>query len=73
MKMNGNIVYNFSNPTNPLLRQIRNLIVGRSKEEALSILKNDPNVADAKITISPFFMDKVSSRPDAIDFVIRNK
>lgn len=73
MKMNGNIVYNFSNPTNPLLRQIRNLIVGRSKEEALSILKNDPNVADAKITISPFFMDRVSSRPDAIDFVIRNK
>lgn len=73
MKMNGNIVYNFSNPTNPLLRQIRNLIVGRPKEEALSILKNDPNVADAKITISPFFMNNVSSRPDAIDFVIRTK
>ncbi|MFO0764017.1 MAG: hypothetical protein U0518_04155 [Candidatus Gracilibacteria bacterium] len=73
MKMNGNIVYNFSNPTNPLLRQIRNLIVGRSREEALSILKNDPNVADAKISISPFFMNKVSSRPDAIDFVIRTK
>lgn len=73
LKVQGDIMYNFSHPNNLLLRQMRNLIVGKKIDEAKTILVNDPNIADVTISVSPFFLDRISSRIDAIDFYIHSQ
>lgn len=73
LRVQGDIMYNFSHPNNLLLRQMRNLIVGKQIDDAKTILVNDPNIADVSISVSPFFLDRISSRIDAIDFYIHSQ
>lgn len=73
LRVQGDIMYNFSHPNNLLLRQMRNLIVGKKIDDAKTILVNDPNIADVSISVSPFFLDRISSRIDAIDFYIHSQ
>lgn len=69
-ELDASISYNFEDPTNNLTKKLKNLIVGTTEKEATSILLNDGNVAGVKLRFSPFWLTRVSSNPDAIEFVI---
>lgn len=69
-ELDSSISYNFEDPTNNLTKKLKNLIVGTTEKEATSILLNDGNVAGVKIRFSPFWLTRVSSNPDSIEFVI---
>ena len=69
-ELDASISYNFEDPTNNLTRKLKNLIVGTTEREATSILLNDGNVAGVKLRFSPFWLTRVSSNPDSIEFII---
>ncbi|MDQ1343914.1 MAG: hypothetical protein QG650_634 [Patescibacteria group bacterium] len=69
-ELDASISYNFEDPTNNLTKKLKNLIVGTTEKEATSILLNDGNVAGVKLRFSPFWLTRVSSNPDAIEFII---
>ncbi len=69
-ELDAAISYNFEDPSNNLTKKLKNLIVNASEKEATSILLNDSNIASVKFRFSPFWLTRVSSNPDAIEFVI---
>ena len=69
-ELDASISYNFEDPTNNLTKRLKNLIVGTTEKEATSILLNDGNVAGVKLRFSPFWLTRVSSNPDSIEFII---
>ena len=69
-ELDGTISYNFEDVSNNLTKKLKNLIANTTEEEAISILHNDPNIANVKISFSPFWLTRVSSNPDNIDFII---
>lgn len=69
-ELSATISYNFEDPTNNLTKKLKNLIAGLSIEEARSILLNNNNIANVKITLSPFWLTHVSSSADNIEFII---
>ena len=69
-ELDASISYNFEDPTNNLTKKLKNLIVGTTEKEATSILLNDGNVAGVKLRFSPFWLTRVSSNPDSIEFII---
>lgn len=69
-ELDASISYNFEDPTNNLTKKLKNLIVGTTEKEGTSILLNDGNVAGVKFRFSPFWLTRVSSNPDSIEFII---
>ncbi len=69
-ELSWTISYNFEDSGNTLTKKLKNLIAGLSVEEARSILLNNNNIANVKISLSPFWLTHVSSSPDNIEFVI---
>jgi hypothetical protein len=69
-ELDATISYNFEDPTNQLTRRLKNLIVNTTEKEATSILLNDSNIASVKLRFSPFWLTRVSTNPDSIEFII---
>ena len=69
-ELDATISYNFEDPTNNLTKKMKNLIVNSTEKEATSVLLNDANVAGVKFRFSPFWLTRVSSNPDSIEFII---
>ncbi|MCK9272426.1 hypothetical protein M0P65_02665 [Candidatus Gracilibacteria bacterium] len=69
-ELDSTISYNFEDSTSNLTKKLKNLIAGSTQKEATSILLNDTNIANVKIEFSPFWLTRVSSNPDSIDFII---
>lgn len=70
-ELDATISYNFEDSSNNLTKKLKNLIAGSSPKEATSLLLNDNNIASVKITFSPFWLTRVSSNPDNIEFIIQ--
>ncbi|MDD2516200.1 MAG: hypothetical protein PHF26_03210, partial [Candidatus Gracilibacteria bacterium] len=70
-EMDSTISYDFENSSNNLTKKLKNLIVSTTPEEAKSILLNSQNVSQVSIDFSPFWLNKVASNPDNIEFVIK--
>lgn len=70
-ELDATISYNFEDPSNNLTKKLKNLIVNTSTKDATSILLNDNNIASVKIAFSPFWLTRVSSNPDNIEFIIQ--
>ena len=70
-ELDSTISYNFEDASNNLTKKLKNLIVNSSVKDATSILLNDPNIANVRIEFSPFWLTKVSSNPDNIEFIIQ--
>ena len=70
-ELDAAISYNFEDASNNLTKKLKNLIVNTSTKEATSILLNDNNIASVKISFSPFWLTRVSSNPDNIEFLIQ--
>jgi len=70
-EIDSTISYDFENSSNNLTKKLKNLIVGTTQEEAKSILLNSQNISQVSIKFSPFWLSKVSSNPDNIEFVIK--
>lgn len=69
-ELDSTISYNFEDSTSNLTKKLKNLIAWSTQKEATSILLNDTNIANVKIEFSPFWLTRVSSNPDSIDFII---
>ncbi len=70
-ELDSTISYNFEDENNNLTKKLKNLILNTTKKEATSILLNDSNIANVKIKFSPFWLTRISSYPDNIDFIIQ--
>lgn len=70
-ELDATISYNFEDASNNLTKKLKNLIVGSTPKEATSILLNDNNIANVKISFSPFWLTRVSNNPDNIEFIIQ--
>lgn len=70
-ELDGTISYNFEDASNNLTKKLKNLIVGSTVKDATSILLNDNNIASVQITFSPFWLTRISSSPDNIEFIIQ--
>ncbi|MDD2891702.1 MAG: hypothetical protein PHQ95_01945 [Candidatus Gracilibacteria bacterium] len=70
-ELDATISYNFEDVSNNLTKKLKNLIVNTSPKEATSLLLNDNNIASVKISFSPFWLTRVSSNPDNIEFIIQ--
>ena len=60
------ISYDFENNSNYYVKKIKNTIMGLSNKEATSILTNDTKISSVSIKNSPFFLSKVTNRPENI-------
>lgn len=72
-ELDSTISYNFEDAGNNLTKKLKNLILGSTPKDATSILLNDNNIASVKISFSPFWLTRVSSNPDNIEFIIEKK
>ncbi|MDD5197715.1 MAG: hypothetical protein PHN60_02545 [Candidatus Gracilibacteria bacterium] len=70
-ELDATISYNFEDVSNNLTKKLKNLIANTSPKEAKSLLLNDNNIASVKISFSPFWLTRVSSNPDNIEFIIQ--
>lgn len=69
-ELNGTISYNFEDVSNNLTKKLKNLIANTTEKDATSILLNDPNISNVKISFSPFWLTRVSNNIDNIEFII---
>lgn len=60
------ISYDFENNSNYYVKKIKNTIMWLSNKEATSILTNDTKISSVSIKNSPFFLSKVTNRPENI-------
>ncbi len=72
-EVNVNMTYDFENSSNNLTRKLKAMIANTTEKEAVSKLVNDPNIAKVRINFSPFWLTRVSSNPDNIEFIIDKK
>lgn len=71
VEMDSTISYDFENSLTNLTKKLKNLIVNTKPEEAKSILLNSEEISSVNIKFSPFWLNKVSSNPDNIEFMIK--
>jgi hypothetical protein len=69
-ELSATISYNFEDDANAQTRRLKNLIAGQPTDQAVSVLLNDQSIAKAKIRLSPFWLTRVSSNVDNIEFLI---
>ncbi|MDD4151353.1 MAG: hypothetical protein PHR68_01950, partial [Candidatus Gracilibacteria bacterium] len=65
------ISYDFENNSNYYVKKIKNTIMGLANSEATNILTNDTKIANVSIKNSPFFLSKVTNRPENIILKIK--
>ncbi|MDD5213343.1 MAG: hypothetical protein PHG82_02880 [Candidatus Gracilibacteria bacterium] len=66
MEVEYGISYDFENNSNYYVKKIKNTIMGLSNKEATNILTNDTKISSVSIKNSPFFLSKVTNRPENI-------
>ncbi|GAB0174706.1 MAG: hypothetical protein HHAS10_05850 [Candidatus Altimarinota bacterium] len=71
MEMNTTITYDLENSSNELTRRMQVMIAGLPKKEAINRLIAEGRVHEVEIKFSPFWLTRVSSNLDNIEFVIR--
>ncbi len=71
MEMNATITYDLENASNELTRRMKVTIAWLSKTEAITKLINEWHVREVDIRFSPFWLTRVSSNLDNIEFVIK--
>ena len=69
-ELSATISYNFEDDANAQTRRLKNMIAGKSTEQAISILLNNQSIAKARIRLSPFWLSQVSGNVDNIEFII---
>lgn len=65
------ISYDFENNSNYYVKKIKNTIMWLANSEATNILTNDTKIANVSIKNSPFFLSKVTNRPENIILKIK--
>ncbi len=60
----------FLNKNNNYTEKLKNIISGKTREEAEKILINNDKISNARIKIRPFFINNVSKLPENIEFKI---
>lgn len=71
MEMNTTITYDLENSSNELTRRMKVMIAGLTKKEAVDRLIQEWRVHEVAISFSPFWLTRVSSNLDNIEFIIR--
>ncbi len=71
MEMNATITYDLENASNELTRRMKVTIAWMGKTEAVTKLINEWHVREVDIRFSPFWLTRVSSNLDNIEFVIK--
>lgn len=71
MEMDTTITYDFENPLNELTKQMKILIAWLDEKSAKLRISNTGYVKDVSIRFSPFWIRRVSSNMDNIEFIIR--
>jgi hypothetical protein len=66
MEVEYGISYDFENNSNYYVKKIKNTIMWLSNKEATNILTNDTKISSVSIKNSPFFLSKVTNRPENI-------
>jgi len=66
------VEYNFENNNDNYIKRLKNTIAWLTKQQAEKILINEDKISNARIDISPFFLNKVSSFFNNIKFIIEN-
>lgn len=71
MEMNTTITYDLENSSNELTRRMKVMIAWLTKKEAINRLIQEGRVHEVAISFSPFWLTRVSSNLDNIEFIIR--
>lgn len=71
MEMNTTITYDLENSSNELTRRMKVMIAGLPKSEAIERLVAEWRVHEVNISFSPFWLTRVSSNLDNIEFIIK--
>ncbi len=72
MEMTVSTTFDFENITNELTRNMKIMIAGLSRDEAVSKLINNGHIKEVDIEFSPFWIRTISSKNiDSIEFVIK--
>jgi hypothetical protein len=71
MEMNTTITYDLENSSNELTRRMKVMIAWLPKAEAIDRLIREGRVHEVAISFSPFWLSRVSSNLDNIEFIIR--
>jgi muramidase (phage lysozyme) len=71
MEMNTTITYDLENASNELTRRMKIMIAWLTKKDAISRLINEGHVREVDIRFSPFWLSRVSSNLDNIEFIIK--
>jgi hypothetical protein len=71
IEMNTTITYDLENASNELTRRMKITIAGLTKKEAIDRLINEGHVREVEIHFSPFWLTRVSSNLDNIEFIIK--
>jgi hypothetical protein len=69
-ELSATISYNFEDDANAQTRRLKNMIAGKSVDQAVSLLLNNQSIAKARIRLSPFWLTRVSGNVDNIEFII---
>lgn len=71
LEMNTATVYDFENPTNEAIRQLKIKIAGDDKKSAFRKLHEETQVEEVEMKNYPFWVSDVTSNVENIDFVIK--
>ena len=71
MEMNTTITYDLENSSNELTRRMKVMIAWLPKSDAIDRLVSEGRVHEVSISFSPFWLTRVSSNLDNIEFIIR--
>lgn len=66
-ELTGNIVMNWK----PGIGDLKDSVVGKSKDEVLSIFKDDPGILKASVTIIPFWSKKLPDKVQNINITLK--
>jgi hypothetical protein len=71
MEMNTTITYDLENSSNELTRRMKVMIAWLPKADAVDRLIREWRVHEVAVSFSPFWLTRVSSNLDNIEFIIR--
>lgn len=66
-ELTGNVVMNWK----PEIGKLKDRVVGKSKDEVLSIFKDDPGISKASVTIIPFWSKKLPDNVQNINITLK--
>jgi hypothetical protein len=69
-EIQASFTHNFLSKKNNYVEKLKFTIAGMNKEEAKKILLNNSKISNVDIESRPFFMTKISSIPNNIDFFV---